>query len=169
MEELGALTNTETEKTEKLTRLNLVGEVYGRLTVLALDHIDPDGHTIWRVRCSCPAATEKTVRANALRTGGTQSCGCLAREIAEAKKQQPKKERHRVEPQAEGSEPRDILDFWVMCWRRLNSEDENIVEQTRLNVRKHFEKIANANAKAREEMNGVGSENGLADDVADEF
>lgn len=152
---------------QKAPRLNLIGETYGRLTVIAVDHVDDHGHTFWRVRCSCVDATEKAVRGNALRTGGTQSCGCLAREIAEAKKQEAKENRHHHrEPQEEGAAPRDLLDYFVTCWRRLNSEDESVIKATKLSLRKRIEQIVTANAKARDLIHSPEtSPNGLADDI----
>ena len=61
-----------------MPRLNLIGEIYGRLTVVALDHTD--GKTAyWRCVCSC--GNEKIVRTTNLRQGTVKSCGCLAREV----------------------------------------------------------------------------------------
>ena len=62
----------------KSRRMNLVGQVFGRLTVL--EKVPNKGkHTYWKCRCSCGNLVE--VRTNTLRTGQTQSCGCLKREI----------------------------------------------------------------------------------------
>jgi hypothetical protein len=44
--------------------------------VLRLDRIEPNGrHSRWICQCDC--GREKSIRANALRTGDTRSCGCL--------------------------------------------------------------------------------------------
>lgn len=56
---------------------DLSNQPFGRLTVLGLDHVDDRGRTHWKVRCSCARATEKIVAGGALRSGHTQSCGCL--------------------------------------------------------------------------------------------
>lgn len=62
--------------------LDLVGQRFGRLTV-----VEFAGHSsgkrrarLWKCLCSC--GTETTVRGRALVTGNTQSCGCLHLEAA---------------------------------------------------------------------------------------
>ena len=63
---------------------DLVGRVFGRLQV-----IERAGSTsraprrpLWLCRCTCGA--EPIVLAGSLRTGRTQSCGCLRAELARA-------------------------------------------------------------------------------------
>jgi hypothetical protein len=51
---------------------------YGRYTALGLG-TRARGHVRVRVRCDC--GTQKEVRLSVLRTGASQSCGCLAREL----------------------------------------------------------------------------------------
>jgi hypothetical protein len=62
--------------------INLVGRVFGRLTVLAragsTDRAPP--RPLWRCRCAC--GEETVVLAESLRAGRTRSCGCLRAEIA---------------------------------------------------------------------------------------
>jgi hypothetical protein len=56
------------------------GDVYGKLTVVRLSDYSPAGFlwtTLWVARCEC--GTELVVRANNLRSGNTQSCGCFNR------------------------------------------------------------------------------------------
>ena len=54
--------------------LNLIGEKYGRLTVV--ERAENMGvQTAWR--CVCDCGNKITVRTNSLRTGNTRSCGCL--------------------------------------------------------------------------------------------
>ena len=53
------------------------GEIYGRLTILALL---PDG----KAKCKCACGTETVVFRNDLSNGHTRSCGCLQRETAKA-------------------------------------------------------------------------------------
>src|SRR5690348_13623939 len=57
-------------------REQLIGRVFGRLTVTA----EPPGK---RAVCTCECGTVRSIARKALtRAGGTQSCGCLAREVA---------------------------------------------------------------------------------------
>lgn len=58
---------------------DLTGHQYGRLRVLYLSSgRTPAGNRRWHCRCECGA--ECDVMPGALRSGGTQSCGCLHRE-----------------------------------------------------------------------------------------
>lgn len=63
---------------------DLTGRVFGRLTVLCQteDYVDPRGrHSArWLCECSCEQHTIKSVLGSELKGGGTQSCGCMARE-----------------------------------------------------------------------------------------
>ena len=66
---------------------NLVGKVFGRLTVLqqAEDYIYPDGqHRLsqWLCECNCKNHSRIVVRGSHLKNGNTQSCGCLCKENA---------------------------------------------------------------------------------------
>lgn len=56
------------------TRANLVGAVFGALTVVAFEGT-AGGHTVWRCRCTC--GNESNVRNGNLQSGGVRSCGCL--------------------------------------------------------------------------------------------
>ncbi|NLO49548.1 MAG: hypothetical protein GX103_00075 [Bacteroidales bacterium] len=61
--------------------LNLSGKTYGRLTALAYTGRKTDGNrgsAIWKCQCTCGNFCE--VAAGALRSGSTQSCGCLLTE-----------------------------------------------------------------------------------------
>jgi len=60
------------------TRIEAIGNVYGRLTVIA--EADPVG-MVRRVVCVCTCGTEKIFRLYNLRTGDTKSCGCLNSEL----------------------------------------------------------------------------------------
>jgi|SRR5215216_7326309 len=61
---------------------DIVGQVFGRLTVTSYSHLQDTDKGIrihyYNVRCSC--GIEKVVTRNTLITGSTKSCGCLARE-----------------------------------------------------------------------------------------
>lgn len=65
-----------------MTKENVVGQRYGRLTIIADDLPSRHGHR--RVRCGCDGGTvechEVEVWLSFLRSGRTKSCGCLARE-----------------------------------------------------------------------------------------
>jgi len=55
--------------------IDLTGQTYGRLTVVARAHDLPSRRSQWRCRCICGG--EVVTTSNNLRTGKTQSCGCL--------------------------------------------------------------------------------------------
>ena len=57
--------------------MDLVGEKYGRLTVVAFDGIRKR-KAYWKCVCDCGLTV--VVPGNNLRTGNTKSCGCLHRE-----------------------------------------------------------------------------------------
>lgn len=64
----------------------MIGERYGRLVVVAVatDHITPGGHKVKRWQCRCDCGQERTVCQSHLRSGATQSCGCLRNERVKA-------------------------------------------------------------------------------------
>lgn len=64
---------------------NLTGQRFGRLVVVRRSDRGYRGGTIWECRCDCGAVTH--VYANHLKSGVTQSCGCLARELSISSKQ----------------------------------------------------------------------------------
>lgn len=75
------------ERASQTSRLNLVGQVFGRLTVLEDAGTAGEGRRLastWRCRCEC--GTELVVAGNSLTTGNTRSCGCLKREEASARR-----------------------------------------------------------------------------------
>ena len=59
---------------------DLSGRQYGRLTVLSFSERDSRGKDKWLCQCQCGA--EKVVRGDHLKSGRSQSCGCLSREKA---------------------------------------------------------------------------------------
>ena len=72
--------------------IDLTGQKFGRLTVLkrATDHIQPNGKKViqWECECECIDPNTHThpivtVRTCNLRSGHTQSCGCLVKERAQ--------------------------------------------------------------------------------------
>ena len=54
--------------------INLVGQRFGRLTVIDMASKSPSGRT-WLVKCDC--GNERVIRTGKLRSGEHQSCGCL--------------------------------------------------------------------------------------------
>lgn len=58
---------------------NLVGQKFGRLTVLERAENAKDGHARWKCRCDC--GREVVVFGNSLIRGVTKSCGCLHDEL----------------------------------------------------------------------------------------
>ncbi len=59
-------------------RIDITGERYGRLTVLSYVETRRGGKAFWLCRCDC--GNESVVSSCDLRSGHTQSCGCLYRE-----------------------------------------------------------------------------------------
>lgn len=61
---------------------DLVGSVFGRLTVVSAQGRNADGRWLWACRCEC--GSTKNVAGRRLTGGLTKSCGCLHREVARA-------------------------------------------------------------------------------------
>lgn len=61
-------------------KIDLTGYRSGRLVALYENGHDKQGKLLWLCRCDC--GNEVTVRGKFLRSGHTQSCGCLMRELA---------------------------------------------------------------------------------------
>jgi len=61
---------------KEITSNNLVGKVFGRLTVLRDVGSDRQGNIIWECQCSCKKETIVNVIGSSLVRGNTQSCGC---------------------------------------------------------------------------------------------
>ena len=57
-----------------MQRLNLVGKVFGKLTVDGYSGIDSKKNTLWDCTCSC--GKSRTVKGAELRNGRILSCGC---------------------------------------------------------------------------------------------
>ncbi len=64
-----------------MTRPVRVGNIYGRLIVMAYSH--RDGHEFWKCACECWA--DYVADGTALRQGRTVSCGCARREAIVAR------------------------------------------------------------------------------------
>lgn len=61
---------------------DLTGMVFGRLTVLLCTGSKNGSRTTWNCKCECGSSTD--LPANALKSGNTSSCGCLARDTHRA-------------------------------------------------------------------------------------
>ena len=61
-------------------KLNLIGHVFGRLTVLKENGRSKYKQILWLCKCEC--GCEKTIRGDALVSGITVSCGCYQSEQA---------------------------------------------------------------------------------------
>lgn len=81
---------------------NLVGQTFGRLTVIAQaeDYIVPKTgrhYPQWLCECSCPEHNQVVVLGNRLKMrNGTKSCGCISKEIAGARFQEHAAEYNRA-------------------------------------------------------------------------
>lgn len=63
--------------------INMVGERYGRLTVIERDYSRPKGKAYWLCQCDCGNITSVS-RGNLL-NGSIRSCGCLRKEVQDKK------------------------------------------------------------------------------------
>lgn len=61
-------------------RYDLIGQTFGRLTVLDFDHISHDGSSYWLCECECSNRTRLVVKGYDLKRGHTLSCGCMRKE-----------------------------------------------------------------------------------------
>jgi len=61
-----------------MKKLNLIGQKFGRLTVLSEAKTRKNWARFWRCKCVC--GTEKEISQNKLRRGETKSCGCWAKD-----------------------------------------------------------------------------------------
>lgn len=65
----------------KRTQLaEVLGQRFGRLTIIGMG--EPDRHSKTRVTCRCDCGNESTPQLSHLRRGHTESCGCLHAERA---------------------------------------------------------------------------------------
>lgn len=63
--------------------IDLAGQVFGRLTVVAPTEERQSESVVWVCHCSC--GKECCISARSLRQGGTKSCGCLRKESISAR------------------------------------------------------------------------------------
>jgi len=55
-------------------KLDLVGQKFGRLTVLEYSHNNKHGQTMWKCKCDC--GNEIIIQGYSLKSGHSKSCGC---------------------------------------------------------------------------------------------
>jgi hypothetical protein len=73
--------NTSTDAfATKPAGIDLVRQTFGRWTVMSV-RPERDRNGRFRQRCKCLCGTERVVRVDSLRSGGTLSCGCLIVEL----------------------------------------------------------------------------------------
>lgn len=77
----------ETDRAPKGNVIDLTGQTFGQLTVIARDGSDARGEAKWLCQCSCGLEPISVLGSN-LRTGHTQSCGCNRRSHGEIKVEQ---------------------------------------------------------------------------------
>lgn len=66
-----------------MKKIDLTGQVFGRLTVVQEAGIDTRGEKLWMCECECGSIVN--VLSSNLRTGHTKSCGCLKYEGSNTK------------------------------------------------------------------------------------
>lgn len=59
-------------------RIDLTGQRFGRLSVLAFAGVSPSGRAVWTCKCDCGAIVDSVGKD--LRAGKIQSCGCARKE-----------------------------------------------------------------------------------------
>lgn len=72
---------------KKGTHLNLLGNKYGKLTVIGFKFRDNKKRYIWACRCNC--GKMKDVPQDLLTSGRTKSCGCLLKECRYVRNKYP--------------------------------------------------------------------------------
>ena len=66
-----------------MSRLNLIGQRFGKLTVTEYSHYK-NSRSFWKCKCDC--GNEKIAQGVLLKKGETASCGCIRKEILRSKK-----------------------------------------------------------------------------------
>ena len=64
--------------------LDLMGQQFGRLSVIGCGGNDKNGRRLWLCLCSCGAVS--IAKSHNLVRGGTTSCGCFRREMSAARR-----------------------------------------------------------------------------------
>lgn len=72
---------------------NLVGQIFGRLTVIGEKQLQENGKFMWPVKCSCGSNKQQLVYSFSLKSGKIKSCGCLSKEATQKHFQQIRENR----------------------------------------------------------------------------
>jgi hypothetical protein len=106
--------------------IDLSGQRFGRLRVVARAKSTNSGAARWYCRCDCGNGSLRQpviVRADKLRRGETQSCGCLAVEkTLQRAKDRPKLDPQPRKPRVPRSPPRLTSGGPVGDWRQFRDE-----------------------------------------------
>lgn len=86
---------------------NLIGNTYGRLTVISRAESTKRGQSMWNCKCDCGQTV--TVRSDHLKGGVTKSCGCYQKEWA------------RESATAHGSTGTRLYGIWLNMRNRCNN------------------------------------------------
>lgn len=98
---------------------SLIGQKFGRLTVIGVARYKSDK----AIRCVCDCGTETIKRPYLVRTGRSQSCGCLYREYAHSTK--ITRAKHGLAP-GDKKQRHPLYGIWCGIRRRcLNPKDIN--------------------------------------------
>lgn len=96
------------EKISKTNKNNLIGQRFGRLTVISEHGSNARGYAEWLCKCDC--GNECVVTSINLTSKHTQSCGCLHREmVGKQSKERWNNEEYRKEHQQKLQEQNNIL------------------------------------------------------------
>ena len=88
---MSSLRNGNTKSCGCIRSENLVGQRFGRLTVLEKTDKRKNRYIIWKCKCDCGNITY--VDTGNLKKGKTRSCGCIKREILRERAKNRKKEK----------------------------------------------------------------------------
>lgn len=100
------------------TRLDLVGQRFGRLQATARAADASDGRSQFHVMCDCGSAT--IALGKRLKNGMTKSCGCLKDEVSGMRLRLVRTDRTKHGEGARGSRTPEHI-----CWRGMISRCEN--------------------------------------------
>lgn len=107
----------------KANRTDIIGDKFGRWTVISFSHVDESNILFFNCECSC--GTKKKVRKGGLKQGASRSCGCLNLELVRKRAIQ-KKAKGRVKDER-------LYNIWQSMKQRCN--DENHSEFQRYGMR----------------------------------
>lgn len=79
----GCLKKEYTEQNSMSAAQEMVGQRFGRLTVIGMSAERQNGRILWE--CACDCGNTVLVSKSALKNGTTKSCGCLHKEIMKVK------------------------------------------------------------------------------------